>query len=105
LNAPEVWRGHRHVARKQWQAIEYNLPCASTTLAYLRARLASSTTPALAPWVATVRHYEPLIESVIAQSERQVLDGEAVPAREKLVRLFETHAPNPLGSACRCLEP
>ena len=65
------------------------------TLAYLRAvatRLASSTTPTVALWRAKVRQYEPLIESVIAQSERRVLRGETVPAREKLVSLFETHA-------------
>src|SRR5436190_1953570 len=41
---------------------------------------------------AKVRHDEPLIERVIAQSERRVLSGEAVPARDKLVSLFETHA-------------
>jgi IS5 family transposase len=31
-------------------------------------------------------------ETVIAQSERRVLQGETVPARDKLVSLFETHA-------------
>jgi len=66
-----------------------------TTLAYLRevaTRLVSSMNPAVALWRDKVRQYEPLIESVIAQSERRVLHGEAVPAREKLVSLFETHA-------------
>jgi IS5 family transposase len=34
----------------------------------------------------------PLIARIIAQSERRVLSGEAVPAGEKLVSLFEPHA-------------
>jgi transposase, IS5 family len=43
-------------------------------------------------WQVEVRHYRPLIERIIAQSERRVLRGETVPAQEKLVSLFETHA-------------
>jgi IS5 family transposase len=37
-------------------------------------------------------HYRPLIERIIAQSERRVLGGQPVPASEKLVSLFEPHA-------------
>ena len=37
-------------------------------------------------------HYRPLIERIIGQSERRVLCGEPVPAREKIVSLFEPHA-------------
>jgi len=37
-------------------------------------------------------HYQPLIERILAQSERRVLDSLAVPAGEKLVSLFEPHA-------------
>src|ERR1700752_3171849 len=103
-----AWRDHRRAAKKRWQAIAYTrgppkrvplyralIKIVRATLAYLRAvatRLASSTSPVVALWRTKVRHYEPLIESVIAQSERRVLHGEAVPAREKLVSLFETHA-------------
>ena len=67
---------------------------ARTTLAYLRVAAArvAGTNPAVALWRAKVRHYQPLIERVIAQSERRVLCGEAVPAGDKLVSLFETHA-------------
>ena len=43
-------------------------------------------------WQAEVAHYLPLIQRIIAQSERRVLAGEQVPACEKLVSLFETHA-------------
>src|SRR3954451_14392461 len=103
-----AWHDHRRAAKKRWQAIENTrgppkrvplyralIKIVRTTLAYLRdaaARLSGSVAPAVALWRAKVRHSEPLIENVIAQSERRVLRGEAVPAREKLVSLFETHA-------------
>ena len=38
------------------------------------------------------RPAQPLIEPILAQSERRVLEGLAVPASEKLVSLFEPHA-------------
>src|ERR1700693_289686 len=41
---------------------------------------------------AQVDHYLPLIARVLAQSERRVLHGQAVPASDKLVSLFEPHA-------------
>jgi transposase, IS5 family len=103
-----AWRDHRRAAKKRWQAITFTrgrpkrvplyrelIRIACTTLAYLRdaaARLSGSANPAAALWRAKVRHYEPLVERVIAQSERRVLCDEAVPARDKLVSLFETHA-------------
>jgi transposase, IS5 family len=43
-------------------------------------------------WRAAVGYYLPLIERLITQTERRVLGGEAVPAVEKLVSLFEPHA-------------
>ena len=43
-------------------------------------------------WRAEVAHYLPLIARVIVQTRRRVLDGEIVPATEKLVSLFEPHA-------------
>jgi IS5 family transposase len=64
-------------------------------LAYLQqaaAQLATTADGAVALWQATVDHYRPLIEQVIAQTERRVLAGEAVPASDKLVSLFEPHA-------------
>ncbi|HYN90228.1 MAG TPA: ISNCY family transposase, partial [Ardenticatenaceae bacterium] len=39
----------------------------------------------------TLEHFIPLVEQVIEQTTRQVLAGEAVPASEKLVSLFEPH--------------
>ena len=43
-------------------------------------------------WRAQVDHYLPLIARILDQSERRVLHGQAVPASEKLVSLFEPHA-------------
>jgi IS5 family transposase len=43
-------------------------------------------------WLAALRHYLPLIERIIEQTERRVLNGEQVPAADKLVSLFEPHA-------------
>ena len=65
------------------------------TLAYLQQAAAQLATPAdgaAALWQAKVKHYRPLIERLIMQSERRVLAGEAVPASDKLVSLFEPHA-------------
>ena len=64
-------------------------------MAYLRsaaAQLVPASNPAVELWQAAVRHYQPLVEQIIAQSARRVLAGEAVPARDKLVSLFEPHA-------------
>ncbi|MGI8402012.1 MAG: hypothetical protein ACR2NS_10500 [Gemmatimonadaceae bacterium] len=50
--------------------------------------------PRLKPLVKLHRqleHYLPLIEQVIQQTTRRVLHGESVPAREKVVSLFEPH--------------
>jgi IS5 family transposase len=40
---------------------------------------------------ATLDHYVPLVEQVITQTTRRVLQGEQVPASEKVVSLFEPH--------------
>lgn len=38
-----------------------------------------------------VEHFVPLVQQVCAQTYRRVLDGDAVPAADKLVSLFEPH--------------
>src|SRR5438034_11805331 len=55
-------------------------------------RLADLAGIAAERWRAQLGHYLPLIERILAQSQRRVLDGQAVPASEKLVSLFEPHA-------------
>lgn len=42
--------------------------------------------------VAQIDHYRPLVQQVINQAERGVLEGRKVPAKDKLVSLFEAHA-------------
>ncbi|CDM60186.1 transposase, IS5 family (plasmid) [Rhizobium favelukesii] len=66
-----------------------------TTLSYLEQAVERPTLavgPAVELWQAQVCHYKPLIERIIAQTERRVLAGEPVPAGDKLVSLFEPHA-------------
>ena len=56
-------------------------------------------------WCARVRHYRPLILQVISQTQRRVMDGERVPAADKIVSLFEPHTDiivqRPKGGAIR----
>jgi transposase, IS5 family len=103
-----AWRDHRRAAKKRARAIQFTrgqpkrvqlyrelIKITRATLAHLRqaeAQLAKAAAPVDALWQSKVRHYRPLIERIIAQSERRVLAGEPVPASEKLVSLFEPHA-------------
>jgi transposase, IS5 family len=102
------WRDHCRAAKKRARNIQFTrgrpnrvelyrelIAIACTTLSYLKQaaeRLALASTPLIALWQVQVRHYRPLIERIIRQSERRVLAGEPVPAGEKLVSLFEPHA-------------
>jgi IS5 family transposase len=107
--APAVrWRDRRRLAKKRARAIDYSrgkakkrtlyrelIAAAQATRAELQAvaeGLAETVGMAAERWRARVDHYLPLIARIIAQSERRVLKGEAVPASEKLVSLFEPHA-------------
>ena len=107
--APAVeWRDRRRLAKKRARAIEYNRGSDNKRRLYgeliaaardsraelqaLAAELAGIAGTAAERWCAQVDHYLPLIARIVAQSERRVLSGEAVPAGEKLVSLFEPHA-------------
>lgn len=104
------WVNHERRARKRARAIHYTrgmdkklplyrdlLKITRATLGYLadaEQRLSQAGTVTMAvfsAWWAQVAHFRPLVEQVIAQTERRVFDGESVPASEKLVSLFETH--------------
>jgi IS5 family transposase len=64
------------------------------TLGYLesaRPAVARCAAPWALVWQHEVDHYRALIEQVIDQTRRRVLDGEKVPAGEKIVSLFEPH--------------
>ncbi len=102
------WRNHRRVAKKRAQAIAFGrnkakraqlyqdlITTTKATLGYLEAaaaKLATLSSFSFVVWQTQVQHYLPLIVRIIDQSERRVLKGETVPAQEKLVSLFETHA-------------
>jgi IS5 family transposase len=106
--ASSGWRDHCRAAKKRARNIQFTrgrpnrvqlyrelIAIARATLVYLEQaseRLAVASTPAITVWQLQVRHHRPLIERIIRQSERRVLDGEQVPATEKLVSLFEEHA-------------
>ena len=103
------WRNHQRAAKRRARAIEYArdrlkrlqhyrelIALTRSTLAYAdqaAAQLWRAADPMAATlWQAEFRHYRPLIERIIAQTERRVLHGEAVAANEKIVSLFEPHA-------------
>jgi IS5 family transposase len=107
--APAVqWRDRRRLAKKRARAIDYSrgkdkkralyrelIAAVQATRAELQTvaeGLAETVGTAAERWRAGVNHYLPLIARIIDQSERRVLKGEAVPASEKLVSLFEPHA-------------
>jgi IS5 family transposase len=88
------WRDHRRAAKKRARTIEYAgdrlkrvlhyrqlIKLTRVTLAYAdqaAAQLSRATDPVAATlWQAEFRHYRPLIERIITQTERRVLHGEA----------------------------
>ena len=103
-----VWRDRRRAAKRRAYAIQFTrgrpkrvrqyrelIAIARAMLASLdaaSARLAPLADPKGLAWRASHDHYRPLIEQVIGQTERRVIRGEAVPAGEKVVSLFEPHA-------------
>ena len=108
LGSTIPWHNHCRAAKKRARLIKFArgrpkrikryrelLTITHKTLGYLNqaaAQLPLVAGPAGELWQAVVCHYRPLIERIIAQTERRVLAGEAVPAGEKLVSLFEPHA-------------
>ena len=107
--APSIrWRDRRRLAKKRARAIEYSrgrdikrqlyrdliaaTEASRAELQAIAAGLAETTEPAVLRWRAELDHYLSLIARVISQTQRRVFDGEAVPAGEKLVSLFEPHA-------------
>ena len=102
-----AWRDHCRAAKRRARAIQFTrgrpqrmqlyrelIKITRATLAYLRsvATQLAPRNPGVELWQAEILHYQPLVEQIIAQSERRVLAGEPVPARDKLVSLFEPHA-------------
>ncbi len=102
------WHDRRRMAKRCATEIQYSrgqdnrrrlyrkliVAAHATRAALLRAvkQLTGLAGVAAERWRAQVEHYLPLIGRVLDQSERRVLRGQAVPAGEKLVSLFEPHA-------------
>ena len=102
------WCDHRRLAKRGVMAIQYSRGqhnrrrlyrklIAATHAIRASLRRAANRLSALAGvaaehWRAQVDHYLPLIARILDQSERRVLHGQTVPASEKLVSLFESHA-------------
>ncbi len=108
--APElVWHNHSRIAKKRTRTIFYTrgkekrlvlykdlVQVTEATLVYvrhaqLRLTVAHAFGVGFEQWLAQVEHYLPLIERVIDQTQRRVFAGEKVPAREKILSLFEEH--------------
>jgi len=104
-----VWRDHRRAVKKRARLIKFTrgrpnrvehyrvlIKLTRATLGYAdqaTTQLWQVPDPmAVALWQGEFHHYRPLVERVIAQTERRVLQGEAVAASEKIVSLFEAHA-------------
>ncbi len=103
-----AWRDHRRAAKRRAHAIQYTrgrprrvqqyrelIKITRAMLTYLdetAARIGPAAGLMAMLWLAALAHYRPLIERIVTQTERRVLSGEVVPAREKIVSLFEPHA-------------
>ena len=104
------WRDHCRAAKKRARRIQFTrgrpnrvqlyrelIAITRATLAYLRqaaAQLAVASNPLVELWQAQLCHYRPLIERIIAQSERRVLADSS--ASDKLVSLS---SPMPISSS------
>ncbi len=106
--APTIeFRNHKRVAKKRARAIIYTrgeekktklyadlLKVTENTLGYLetaQALLNSEVDLELERWNETVKHYKSRIKMIISQTQRRVIEGEKVPAGEKVFSLFEAH--------------
>jgi IS5 family transposase len=101
------WRNHQRLAKRRGLAIQYSrgkerkaalyrdlIAVTETSVAAVqRAGLClKDMSPEVTLWRLESEHYLALIERIVHQTRRRVIDGEAVPAGEKLVSLFEPHA-------------
>jgi len=86
--APQATTRRRRCYRELLQLTEATVTYATCALAHLEA---SPATPRCDRLRAQLTTMLPRIAQVIDQTKRRVFDGEAVPADEKLVSLFEAH--------------
>jgi IS5 family transposase len=89
--APQATRRRRTAYRDLLTLAQATVAYATCALAHVEALPPEPTRP-LQRLQQHLAHYLPLLHHVIAQTERRVLQGEPVPAAEKVVSLFEPHA-------------
>lgn len=101
---------HRRVARKRMRAIQYTrgedkkvrlyqdlLVVTEKCLRYIDETaialhvVREFLSPGYDDWQSKLAYFKPLIRQVITQTERRVLQGEKVPAGDKIVSIFEEH--------------
>ncbi len=104
------WRNHQRLAKKRMRAIIYTrgadkkarlyrdlIKATRNTMEYinqvdLTLKCANADmSKEYAVWRVRVKHYQPLIENVIEQTDRRIFQGEKVPAEEKIFSIFEEH--------------
>jgi len=91
----EIQHTAPQATRKRRAAYGDLVTLAQATVDYATCALVHLVTP-LTPTIQTLQqqlaHYRTLVERVIVQTARRVLEDESVPAAEKVVSLFEPHA-------------
>jgi IS5 family transposase len=104
------YQNHQRMAKRRTRAIQYTrgqdkkrplyrdlIDVTKKSLSYLEgAGISLEVVAAHKPlevelWRLQAKHYKPLIVRVIDQTERRVLQGEKVPATEKIFSIFEEH--------------
>ena len=91
-SAPQASAKRRTAYRELLTLAQATIDYATCALVHLERPLGTPTTSALERLQGELAHYRGLLEHVIRQTTARVLHGEAVPAAEKLVSLFEPHA-------------
>jgi transposase, IS5 family len=91
--AARIFYGKKHEKEKLYEKL---IPLAGRVIkqsdrALDQVKRGCSDQTLLQPWVDKVMHYRQLLERVIDQAQRRVLQGEKVPATEKIYSLFEEH--------------
>ena len=83
----------RKLYRKLLQATRHTVAAAETAIAVLGQVACATPQDALLAGVLQnqMARFVPLIRKVVAQTERRVLQGEPVPAADKVLSLFEPH--------------
>jgi hypothetical protein len=68
-----------------------HVPCSDTKQLVLATALA-----------AEIKHFVPLVNQVLSQTERRIVRDESVPATEKVVSIFEPHTERLVQSRATC---